>query len=173
MREIKFRAWVDHSDKWNDCKPRMIYFDEKFPDLLLHPRTGEIWFNGDDDTSKKMDSKIELMQYTGLKDKNGKEIFEGDVLEFIDPSHNRDSDHGFGWCGDLGTKVVVVFDEDHAEFGLYRIEQYKQNKNLLPTGSSLDLCKYGLVSYNKEITIGAYAKIIGNICENPELLESK
>ena len=136
MKEIKFRAWVDHSDKWNDCKPRMIYFDEKFPDLLLHPRTGEIWFNGDDDTSKKMDSKIELMQFTGLKDKNEKEIFEGDVLK----------SNEYFW---KGSNIVVHYHK--GGFFPFRFECQE----------SSDL----LLSENSEI--------IGNIYENPELLEQK
>ena len=52
MREIKFRAW-------NDNKKEM--FDP----------VGEIDLNNE-----------RVMQYTGLKDKNGKEIYEGDIIEW-------------------------------------------------------------------------------------------
>ena len=55
MRTIKFRAW----DKKSDA---MIYNPLGFPEL--YPTN-------------------ELMQYTGLLDKNGKEIYEGDILKGV------------------------------------------------------------------------------------------
>lgn len=61
MREIKFRAW-------DLLENKMYYFD--FDDLL----TGNAPVN-----STCLD--YELMQYTGLKDKNGKEIYEGDIIK--------------------------------------------------------------------------------------------
>jgi uncharacterized phage protein (TIGR01671 family) len=60
MREIKFRAWSTEKE------PKMIYF----------PKDGA--FSGRDLIES---DKWKLMQYTGLKDKNGKEIYEGDIVE--------------------------------------------------------------------------------------------
>ena len=67
-REIKFRVWE------NDTK-RMCY---EFGD-----GTKEVIARGVNETCKRYleDENWELMQYTGLKDKNGKEIYEGDVVE--------------------------------------------------------------------------------------------
>ncbi|MBP3970031.1 hypothetical protein KAF80_13390 [Bacillus sp. WL1] len=66
MREIKFRAWVLEDEFDNNCKlnPYMEDNVESFTDPFEEHREG----------------RIVLMQYTGLKDKNGKEIYEGDIV---------------------------------------------------------------------------------------------
>jgi hypothetical protein len=64
MREIKFRAWRSGD---GGC----MEFGHYVPDH------GNInWF----DLSNSVGKDLILMQYTGLKDRNGKEIYEGDVL---------------------------------------------------------------------------------------------
>jgi uncharacterized phage protein (TIGR01671 family) len=71
MREIKFRAW--HKCKMSDPFGIFEYASDKDSDWGEQELPFEFSFEN---------SEAELMQFTGLCDKNGKEIYEGDILQY-------------------------------------------------------------------------------------------
>lgn len=98
--------------------------------------------------SKELEDVI-LMQYTGLKDKNGKEIFEGDIIEInigLD-LFNKNV---------VNPKKVVKFNEERARFEPFAFQQID--------GSIKRTGYFGLEEY---------CEVLGNIYENPELLDNK
>lgn len=151
----KFRAWY----KGKMYKSRVIVYN------------GQVFLNMAD-----FNSCIELMQSTGLKDCNGKELFDGDIIEFDDTLYYEDESYGEtnevtgGEC-DIKNLAVVKIKE-----GLeLLLEDYKYGGDLLK-GKSSEM-KYSL--YEEDIDLVEFLsepknfKIVGNVYENKDLLEVK
>lgn len=99
---------------------------------------GDIWIIDEDSVAGEwiVNNDIHLMQSTGLVDKEGTEVFEGDILY-----HQIQTEYTF----------IVKYDKDKGRWygdGLSRTYRIDITKEFLP-----------------------YYKVIGNIYENPELLE--
>ena len=125
MREIKFRAWDIQTESMRD----VLVID--WVNELIDLSSGII---------ERRPHEVILMQYTGLKDKNGVEICEWDIVETV---YNGEVFAG-----------VVVYDLSEVDFKVTDgKEKYGRN--------------FQYLAGNDE------NEVIGNIYENPELLESK
>ena len=136
-RPIKFRAW-DKSEKIMIPADHW-YFSDEFEPFIFSVEAAQVNF--------------EIMQFTGLTDKNGDEIYERDILKR----------NFYGHPDDIDCFAVVRFGRGFFDGGIYQFqgfylewnnEQYEQKWQLI----------------DKEML---ESEVIGNIFENPELLETK
>lgn len=122
MREIKFRAFYEFGKE-------MIYWDEVKNWICLQ--------------LNENDPDFHLMQYTGLKDKNGKEIYEGDIVK----CEHAISEICFGKIGYDGSFNGMT--------GFYLKSWYSDDRDFME------------LYYNFEPD---NIEVIGNIYEHPELI---
>jgi uncharacterized phage protein (TIGR01671 family) len=135
-RIIKFRAW-DKIDKkillleWKGW-PLFIDFD------------GVVCISDCETLAGRSGYELDIMQFTGLLDKNGKEIFEGDIVRFSGFNVNKINNEIF--------TAEVLFDDNQARYILAYLD----------------------VPYFPDFVLGlSECEVIGNIYENPELLKEK
>ncbi len=129
MREIKFRAW----DKKLKIMKTIFLVNSKgvFIDISIGKHRQHV------------NNHVVLMQYTGLKDKNGKEIYEGDIITSPECKHPY--------------QVIYCY-------GSFDINWPKCCKH----------CAKGDASHGSLYEMLAFdegTEVIGNIYENPELLQ--
>ena len=131
----KFRAWMK-SLKWM-CDITNISFDSKFVDIC---------HRGDTERYTEMSvefDEIELMQSTELRDKNGQEIFEGDVVRMRNP-------------------------RDRRQIGMFQVVRVANSPMLGLLDKKLTTEIFNLYEH-----MSNYYEVKGNIYENPELSEEK
>lgn len=128
-RELKFRAW--------DKSRSEMYIPHTIHINPITKSFGGMRFNGD-----FMEDSI-LMQFTGLKDKNEKEIYEGDIALVTAPDTYGSQ-----------KRIAIEFKD-----GAYLIEW----GNMFYDGADITTINWAMV-------FDFQFEVIGNIYENPELL---
>jgi uncharacterized phage protein (TIGR01671 family) len=142
MKELKFRAWDKYNKKMHyQPEVNFHFFDDEFTCVL----------NEHNQVVVQPESVV-VMQFTGLKDKNGKEIYEGDIVEYIErlPIFSKKR---------LSLVQFIGGNVDYANNFLIspfvNIGSFNYETN----------CITGTLNNPKE------SIVIGNIYENPELLK--
>lgn len=153
MREIKFRAWFKDTGEMKEVAMNNVYKGNTSY-LHLSPMPFSDY------------RAVDLMQYTGLKDKNGREIYLGDIAKREFEIWSRQ------WEGSLEGNDLAPYDEfvcagyfigvvSQTPQGLYVLNQcnkFDEDGNFIQKRSNIKLFSHR-------------CEIIGNIYENPELLE--
>jgi len=142
MRTIKFRVWCKTTKHFTDIP----FYSCSGGQLLWHHTGNQITISNIDD------GDYVIQQYTGLKDKNGKEIYEGDVLE----------EHHFEDWGDK---------EGFDYFGVVRYKTYPNDSMVLQLAGYVT---YPNAEENKNYggnRISLDCEVVGNIFENKDLLK--
>lgn len=140
MREIKFRGW-------HAVQKKMYSAEEMASDQLTLLPTGQFINVSGEATWKSQimpPDKFIPLQYTGLKDRNGKEIYEGDIIGIPSLEEEGTFEIGEVYWNDREAAWYVKTDESDDELNSFADDQFRPEDN---------------------------CEVIGNIYENPELLE--
>ena len=148
-RDIKFRAWQKYhktmlevldigfeDGEVNSLKVK--YPEDTIPNVVIYKKNDEKFW---------LDDCIKLMQYTGLEDKNGRKIYEGDIVS------------SYAQTGKESSRSIIVWEDEESSSG-WNIKVIKDFYPPKQEGCIISISRNDVMDY----------EVIGNIYENPELL---
>lgn len=156
MRQIKFRGKDLNTGEWIEGFPFPLYHNQegrhKSPHWLFIPKDANI--------SKlrcigSIQVEVEpntIGQFTGLKDKNGREIYEGDIIRKTETTFRMTDLGAVRYCNEEAKFVLHVTDE-YREYDLSFVKDFQSQDG------------YATVPCHNEY------EVVGNIYDNPELLK--
>jgi uncharacterized phage protein (TIGR01671 family) len=143
MREIKFRAWDKEYQKMIGPFDMRDFSRDRDGDCA------DFYIPYPEGTNQRYDEGY-WMQYTGLKDKNGKEIYEGDIVRYKADNQN----------GRSTTYIdIIEWDNECSGYSIFFRDDYYSSG-----------MKWKYIEPKK---IRKTIEVIGNVWENPELLKEK
>ncbi len=131
MREIKYRAWDKKENEFIYAEPIFGFF----------PSIG-----ANEENTMAFNDRYAIQEFTGLFDKAGKEIYEGDIVRTEHPQIRE-------WSDTNPEIRIIGWDDIEAKFAFYKTNKEKQGSGWC---------------FTKNIFLGSV--IIGNIFENKELV---
>lgn len=176
MRKFKFRAW----DK---VKKVMIEHDDQH-EFYICNEYGNITFPIKTPNEYRIpfgegEERFELMQFTGLHDRNGKEIYEGDIVKYTSKertgtkvSYKRRGYDTYAITSDIEIIGFIKFDvnENLMTFIVDTKQVTKYDSYFWGEGKRTDRPNIAINSLVKPLSTKREYEVIGNIYENPELV---
>lgn len=157
MRSLQFRIWDGKNMFYPGDNSRIILEYCKISGWNLVPN-----FKPNDGKyiagQSSSNNNFEMMQFTGIKDKNGKEVYDGDIVKYIrenwhcpsHPLHQKDL---------VDTCEIYWCDKEHS---------FRQRGNFEKGGGWS-----GGIQFDDHRAKNCTIEVIGNIYENPDLLQHK
>lgn len=139
MRELKFRVWSEEDKEYrSDIRVSDFVIDIDGAPSTIYSAEGD---------------RFDIEQYTGLKDKNGKEIYEGDIVEALVNGVWETGRNSISF-GKAKWKLEVIYN------GIRFMDVFK----IIGSKNNPDRIYY---LFDKELSD---LEVVGNIHENAELL---